>query len=269
MGAAALPHDVEGLMAGSNHMVSLLLVTAVFLSLKHGRDGAAGVFLGIQLFKPQLAIATLVVLVARRRWRAVLGFAAVAAIWMLASTLLVGSRSLVDYLDAIPGLTRLALAEGFPFYLQSSLYALFMIPLGPALLPVSIALGTLASLAVLGLLLRLWSGPWRPESADFDLRFAATVVATALVSQHFLVHDMTIAILAVVLLANRWTRQPVREGWGTARLAAAALWVACFAGPILTQRFRVPIVPFAALFLGWSIQVAAAAEQRQGAALAG
>src|SRR5712691_2013414 len=63
---------IEGLMAGSNHMLSLLLLTAVFVSLKHGRDGTAGVFLGLQLFKPQLAIATLVVLIFKRRWKALL-----------------------------------------------------------------------------------------------------------------------------------------------------------------------------------------------------
>src|SRR5437773_83426 len=72
---------IEGMMAGSNQMVTFVLLTAVFLSLKRGHDGAAGVFLGLQLFKPQLAIATLVVLIFKRRWNALLGFALVALTW--------------------------------------------------------------------------------------------------------------------------------------------------------------------------------------------
>jgi hypothetical protein len=244
-------------MAGSNEMMSLLLFTAVFLSLKHGRDGSAGFFLGSLLFKPQLAVATLAVLVFKRRWKALLVFCVVASIWLLLTTLLVDSHSIIDYLKVIPQLSRLSLSDGFPFYLQGSLYALFMIPLGHQLMTLSMTLATLASLAVIGLLLRLWRNPWRTQSPDFDLRFAATLIATALISQHFLLHDLTIAILAVILTASYWLRDPSREGWGTARLAFAVLWVATFVGPILTFRFHVPVVPLATLFVGWSIWIAA------------
>ena len=61
---------VEGLMAGSNQLVSVLLLTGVFLLLKRGHDVPAGTVLGLQLFKPQLAIAILVVLLVKRRWQA-------------------------------------------------------------------------------------------------------------------------------------------------------------------------------------------------------
>ena len=102
------------MMAGSNQMVSLLLMIAIFLSLKRGHDGAAGVLLGLQLFKPQLAIAIFVVLAFKRRWRALAGFGAVALLWALLSMLFVSGGALVDYLQVIPTLARLAFVEGFP-----------------------------------------------------------------------------------------------------------------------------------------------------------
>jgi hypothetical protein len=244
---------IEGLMAGSNQMLSLLLLTAVFLSLKHGYDGPAGLFLGLLSFKPQLVVTTLVVLVFKFRWKALVGFGVVALIWLLSSAFLVGGQSLIHYVKIMPDLTRLSFAEGFPYYLQGSLYALFMIPLGPDLMTLSMTLAVLSSLAVIGVLLRMWTGPWRPQSGDFDIRFAATLIATALTSQHFLLHDFTITILAAVLLASHWMRAPTRDGWGTTRLALAALWVASFVAPILTSRLHVPVVPLAALFVGWSI----------------
>jgi Glycosyltransferase family 87 len=248
---------IEGLMAGSNQMLSLLIFTGMFLSLKHGNDAQAGVFLGTLLFKPQLAIASLVVLVFKRRWKALLGFGPVAAIWLLSSTLFVTSRSVSNYVEVIPDLTRLSFADGFPYYLQGSLYALFMIPLGPHLMKLSTTLATLASLAVLGLLLRMWAGPWKTQAGDFDVRFAATLIATTLTSQHFLLHDFTITILAAVLVASHWIHEPVRTGWGTMRLAFASLWVATLVGPILTLRLHVPVVPLAALFVGWSLWITA------------
>jgi len=252
---------IEGLMAGSNQMVSLCLLTAVFLSLKRGRDGTAGVLLGVQLFKPQLAIATLAVLLFKRRWKAVIACGVVAILWALVATFVVSRTSLVDYVRVVPALSRLAFAEGFPYYLQSSLYALFMIPMGPSHAGLSTVLGTIASLVVIGLLLREWSGAWAPASDDFERRVAATVVATTLVGQHFLVHDFTITILAAVLLADDHVRRPAEARWGTRRLALAMLWVTCFVGPLVTQRTRVPLVPLAALCVAASCRTMVSAER--------
>jgi hypothetical protein len=153
--------------------------------------------------------------------------------------------------------------EGFPYYLLSSLYALFLVPLGPDLIGLSTLLGTLASVAVLAMLLRLWSGPWSTQSTDFDVRFAATLIVTSLVSQYFPLHDLTITILAAVLLANHWMGQPTSEGWGTIRLALAALWVTCFVGPVATRHIMIQLVPPATLFVGWSIWATARSAGRR------
>jgi hypothetical protein len=246
---------IEGLMAGSNQLISLLLLTGVFVSLKRGRDGLAGVLLGVQLFKPQLAVATLAVLVYKRRWRSLCYCGAVALTWVALATMFVARGSVAQYLEVIPALARLPLADGFPYYLLTSLHSLFIIPFGSRFWGWSNAIGTVASVAAVIALLRVWAGPWRPQSEDFERRVAATLVATPLVSQYFLLHDVTIMILATVLLADHAMRRGGRQGWGATRLALATLWVFCFVGPVITQRFRMPLLPWALVLVGWSIWV--------------
>jgi hypothetical protein len=243
----------EGLMAGSNMIVSLLLFTGVFLSLKHGQDATAGVFLGLQLFKPQLAVATLAVLLVKRRWSALLSFAFVAAIWVALSVVFVSHQSVVGYVYSVPRLIQLNFTEGFPNWFQSSLYAAFMIPLGPQWTWLSTALGSVASVGVLAALVRLWSGPWLPATDEFDIRFTATLIATALISQHFMLHDLIIMILGSVLLRNYWMHRAEQDGWNVTRFALAALWVACFVGPMIAYCCKITVIPFATLFVGWTV----------------
>jgi hypothetical protein len=43
------------------------------------------------------------------------------------------------------------------------------------------------------------------------------------------------------------------DGWDVTRFALAALWVACFVGPMVAYQFRLAVVPIATLFVGWTI----------------
>src|SRR5262249_55872520 len=71
---------IEGVEAGNNAIVSLLVFAAVRASLRSGRDGLAGATLALQLSRPQLATVPLIVLLAKRRWRVVAGFVLGAAV---------------------------------------------------------------------------------------------------------------------------------------------------------------------------------------------
>jgi len=73
---------LEGLMAGNFSAISLLIFTGVFLALKKDYDFLAGLLLGIQLIKPQLVLALIVILAYKRRWRALLGVGTVAIAWL-------------------------------------------------------------------------------------------------------------------------------------------------------------------------------------------
>src|SRR5262249_5529057 len=110
---------LEGLAAGSNSIVSLPIVAAVLAALASGPDATAGVLLGMQLFRPQLLFAPLVLLAWKRRWRALAGFLAVATVLCIASVVLVAPGSLRAWIALVPLLSRMIFEPGVPTALFS------------------------------------------------------------------------------------------------------------------------------------------------------
>lgn len=84
------------LMQGQNAVITLLILSGTFLLLKHQHDGWAGAVLALGLYKPQLVILFFVVLMAKKRWRAVLAFIGVALGLLIISYALVGRTGLED-----------------------------------------------------------------------------------------------------------------------------------------------------------------------------
>src|SRR5436309_2829392 len=146
---------LEGLMAGSNSLIELPIFALILLSLRSGHEVRAGALLGLQLYRPQLALVPLAVFAVKRRWRILSGFAGVGAVWMLLS-LLVAPHALLDWLALGPLLSRMIFEKGMPSALFASVYALFLLPLGPEHFAIAVAAGTLVSLALLATLLRVW-----------------------------------------------------------------------------------------------------------------
>ncbi len=245
---------LEALAAGTNALLSLVIFAAAYLALKRGRDTAAGAALALQLYRPQLLLAPLILLLYKRRWRALGGFSGVALVLAGLATALVDRGALVEWLRLMPLASRMFFEKGIPYPIFSSLYAVFLLPLGPEHFTLGMVAGTVASLAVLVTLLRSWSGPWRPDEASFDLRFAALLVATPLVSQYLSLHDLAILIIPALLATEYWLGHGAGAGWARLRIALAILWLACLVGPPLVARVvRLPIAPLAALLLGWVV----------------
>ncbi len=69
----------RGVGAGQNTALTLLLLVGAWRASAAGRDGLAGVLLGLLLFKPQFALLAVALWGAAGRWRSVLTFAGVAA----------------------------------------------------------------------------------------------------------------------------------------------------------------------------------------------
>jgi hypothetical protein len=244
---------LEGLAAGSNSIVSLPIFAGALSALAAGRDGTAGALLGLQLFRPQLLVAPLVLLAWKRRWRALAGFAAVGAVLSASAVVFVEPRSLEKWFALIPLLSRIMFEPGMPTALLSSVYAIFLLPLGPAHFQLGAIAGTAAAVALLCVVLRLFSGAWRPDAEGFRLRLAALVIVTPLVSQYLQLHDLSILALAGVLLVEEALDRPSVLSTGRARLALAALWLSCLVAPAVVSRVApVPLAPIGALVLGWT-----------------
>jgi len=245
---------LEGLMAGNNSLWSLPIFALMYRALRSGNDATAGALLGLQFYRPQLAVAALVVFAAKRRWRILVGAAAVGMVCMLLSVLCIGARTPLEWLVLAPTHNRLIFEPGMPYALLSMVSAIFLLPLGPEHLTAGMTAGVLASLGLLALLLAMWAGPWEPHAEPFVLRFAALLVVSPLVAQYLLLHDLAILILAALLLAEHYLAHGPSAGWARVRVVLAVLWLACLVGPpIITRLAPLPLVPLAVLLLGWVV----------------
>ena len=245
---------LEGLMAGNNSLWSLPIFALMYRALRSGNDATAGALLGLQLYRPQLAVAPLIVFAAKRRWRILAGAAAVGAVSVLLSVLCIGERTTLEWFVIAPTHNRLIFEPGMPYALLSMVSALFLLPLGPDHLTAGMTAGTVVSLGLLALVLMMWAGPWEPRAERFALRFAALLVLSPLVAQYLLLHDLAILILAAVLLVESSLREGAGEVPARVRVVLAVLWLTCLVGPpIITRIVRVPLVPLAVLLLGWVV----------------
>ena len=245
---------LEGLMAGSNSLLAVPIFALTLGALRTGREAVAGALLGLLFYRPQLALAPLVVFAIKQRWRLVAGAAAVGAVWAAASALFVGWRTPFDFLALGPLLGRMIFEPGMPSALFCSVYALFQLPLGPARFGLATALGGAVSLGLVALVLWMWRGAWDASAERLDLAFAALLVLTPLVSPYLQLHDLAVLILPALLLAEYWLRHGAGAAWARVRIVLAVLWLTCLVGPpIITRLVRVPLVPLAVLLLGWAV----------------
>ena len=192
----AFPPVYFGLIDGENAMVSLLLYVLLYRSMVRGQDVLSGVWAGLGLFKPQLFFIFPLIFLATRRWRALTTYVCVAVAMLVVSFALVGADGLQAWIrillepeggNATVNGWRMASAKSF---FDSLL---------PGLGLISLSLYLATSLALLGVLFRVWSRP----VASLPGVWALTVLIALLVDPHLVDYDLTVLVLAGVLIAPR------------------------------------------------------------------
>lgn len=193
--AMACKPVVTALVLGQDSVLLLLLITFGLISLQRGHNVAAGVALGLGLFKFQLAL-PLTLILAVKRPRLLSGFAPVAALLVALSTILMGWRHAAGYIPFVlhleqSGAGGMISAASMP-NLRGLVVRLLGVPDGSLL-----ALVLVLALSMVAMGTAIWL-VWR---RDVSIRFTFIVatVTTMLVSYHLNPHDMT-CLLPVVLL---------------------------------------------------------------------
>jgi hypothetical protein len=180
---------------GQTSAVALACFTLMFLALRGRRNILAGVFLGCLIFKPQLALAPVIVFLAIGAWKILAGALVSAAVQLLTGVMYYGidpfrswmrmmwnARSVLPWLEPRPYQTHclrtfwsmLIAWEGLAFglYLASA----------AVILAITIAL-------------------WR-RTAPPSLRFSALLLATVLIAPHLTVYDLVILAPALLLVSD-------------------------------------------------------------------
>ncbi len=115
---------IEGLFAGQNHALTLLLITAVLVCAHKERWFLAGSLAGALIYKPQLVLGLLIVWVIWKNIKALLGFGIVVIVWAGSYALLHGITPFLEYLQVSQFFMSLPYMEGFPGYIIITLYGL-------------------------------------------------------------------------------------------------------------------------------------------------
>lgn len=224
------------LLNGQTSMLVLAPLTALFVLLRRRRDFAAGMALGLLAIKPQLALGPVVLLVAARRWSALVGAAITASAWVALGLVLM-PEAMATYRVVAPDLFEFLRSEEYETWGQTSLYGLATLFFDPLSHTVGTIVGDgvviAATLTNAVLVYRL---PWTPGSPRWDLGIAASLGLGLLSSPHLFLYDAALFALplAIVLARLDGEKEGVLLDGGPVLLASALMAMALFFGPYLT-----------------------------------
>ena len=196
----------DALFFGQPSVLGLLAVFRARQAFARGHDLRAGLWTGVLLVKPQYAAFLVLVLLWKRRWRAVAGVAAAGLFLLGSSLLLLGPDGFAAYAGAVLDLARFRVAE--PLIAPGLMISWrgVLLNLLPATAPdgLGVALALLASAATALALWPVWRGPWAADGPRFDRQLLATMLVTMLASFHNHAHGATLLVApALAVLAGR------------------------------------------------------------------
>lgn len=218
IGAACAP-TLELLGSGQDTSLIVLAVVAGMRMLRSGQPGLAGAVLALGLVKPHLIFLVPVLLLLRRQWHALAGFASTGAALLGLGWALVGSKGMATWLS-VP-FTPLYVSEVTQgqAWKSTSLSAL-LIGVAPSADPWWNTMATLAGMGavIAGLAVLVKFRGRTVSTRDWGILLLTTCVA----SPHVMLYDVVLAVPAVLVTPARDWDASLRV-----RLAAtfALLWL--------------------------------------------
>ncbi len=192
--AVAYPPLFSLIGHGQSSGVALACFTGAWLALRADRPLVAGLALGSLAYKPQLALGMGLVLLASGEMRIVAGAAVAAAVQLAWGVLETGSGALEGYAGVLLSLGELAPTLGFKLHQMHCLRAFFDLLVAG---PLTRAAWLASALVSLVLAFRIWRSP-----LPLPVRFAALLLASALVNPHQYMYDLVVLGPALLLLAD-------------------------------------------------------------------
>jgi hypothetical protein len=234
----AFPAWFSTIVHGQTSVLGLAALTLAMLALRREWPAAAGVALGMLVFKPHWAAAACAVFIAAREWRIVTGILAGAAAQLLAATAAVGVAAMSAYVGMLQSIGRFGeLLEPRAGYSLRSYIAVF-VP-NDTLAWALYAAAALLALAITG---RIWR-----SSAPFELRAAAVPLAIVAISPHVFEYDLLLLGPSYLLLAS-WiaggdASTPTKRyvSWALAPLFIAPI-LTTLPGPVRVQFSVAPMM---------------------------
>src|ERR1035438_6678580 len=232
---------IYALGEGQDSLIFLLLLILSLRSMDKGWTFVAGLLLALACFKFHLALGiAFFVLVLRGKWRGLAGFISGGAVVGGISLALVGPAIFHDY-PAMLRSQEVTTPWGFVPWFMPNLRGLLQWALARWLdagliLPVVLISSAIIGLVAAWLVLTRWLSENRSRSQeDESTIYAVAVVTTLLISYHLHMQDLTLALLPMVVLAERalgeWQGR-VTIGRGARSATGSAGWIVALAAAI-------------------------------------
>ena len=238
------------LMQGQDSVLLLALLAAVAVSLDRGKELAAGIFVGLGLFKFQLVLPIALLFLAWRRWRFCAGFALSSIAAGLLSLWLVGFSQIQVYIHSLHSMSialnsavdqyRYAIVPSSMPNLRGLIFGLGHSHLSPSWLQAI----TIVSSGLVLLLVAILT-PGRRPALDSLL---VAVTTSTVVSYHLLIHDLSILLLPLAVTLNRFINASAsgrRDGRLTL-LASVLMFVAPACISFMPHHFYLASLPLLA-----------------------
>ena len=215
---------LRSVTGGQNTALTILLLAGAWRSLHDDNEVAAGLCLGLLLYKPQFALPLLALLLARGAWRAVVSGLATGVVLWVAGAAVMGSDWLRAWWTQVASFAELdAEVNG---HNAVSILGVSEALFGAGSTAARLVAGPILAATALALVVL-----WRRPRVDLDLRFVAAVAGALLLSPHAMFYDVGVLVLVGALAIDRIGRAatgPIVTAWVLAltHLAAPSLGVA-------------------------------------------
>lgn len=237
--ALAFPGFFNLIAFGQTTGPALVLFTLAFLALRSRRHLLAGLAIGSLIYKPQLGLVAALVFLLAAEWKIVAGAIAAAAAQLGFAWAWFGSAVMQQYFHSLA-----RTSQALPF-IEPKLHQMHSLRgFWRLLLPwnnVAVVLYALSAVASVIFAIVCWR-----SRAALSLRYAALLLATALVAPHLMVYDLIILAPAFFLLGE-WLMEHAQA---TAAPALRVLLYLCYALPLLAPLAQLTHVQLSVIGLG-------------------
>ena len=225
------------LMQGQTSILLLFLLSWAFVNLKRGREGWAGVCMGLGLIKFPVVVPLGLILLLKGKWRLMAGFAGTTVALGAVSLFTIGSTGMITYFHLLMDAARHSSfrPSGIKVAEMPNLRGFFHVVLSSVVSAPAINGCVLAaSVLLIGYVVWRWRREGAEEGPAFDVMFAAALLIAQVTAFHLLIHDLSPALLAVLLIIGAG-RYPQGSRWPAVGKASIAV---LYAVPVCLLLFR-------------------------------
>lgn len=255
--AAAFPGFFYLIASGQNSILALIAFTAAFFSFRAKMPFAAGLALGLLMYKPQFGVMAAIVFVLTLEWRVIAGALITGLGQLLAGAAYYGRPALDAYFAQLTHMNQNASALEPHIDRMHSLRAFWDL-----LLPWHAAASLLYAITALAVVvITVWC--WRSKS-PVELRFAVFLLGSALVNPHLTDYDLVTLMPAFLVIGDRILLAPESDERDAARVLTYAAFCLPLFGPMLKAfHLQLSVPAYAALFVVVALVVRTAARSSE------